>query len=471
MRRLLFFVFFLSTTQALAKGVSPYLPLKLSPEIESQVEKLMALTPGAPLNKPYKTVELIERLVQIRDDYPQLYQQLHHYLQRFEQDVALTHLDAQVSLSDDTSKTLPNQRNIHSDSHASASFAGQAFLSPYLFASVAGVAAQDNGVIHTGSFIGFGYEYAQVEVGYREHWFSPFQDSAMLISTHAKSSPSITISNATPITDWNFRYEIFYSKLEEVDEIVLGDETFPGHPRLIGMHLSITPFDFWTLGASRTLQFGGGKRDVSFSDIIEAILDPAGKDNVGDVDTDDPNYEFGNQQAAISSKFNFHLWTPVSLYAELAGEDTIAESNFQLGNQALSYGLYLPALTDSFSLRYEYSHWSTAWYVHHLYKQGYTNDGQVMGHWGAGERDLSHDTAATAQSLNLNWSLAENGIIDLTLRTLQNEGNRFETFERASEIDLTYSRPASFGFWGFNIYAGKNVYGENFGRISSFVRW
>ncbi|MDF2179277.1 capsule assembly Wzi family protein [Aliiglaciecola sp. CAU 1673] len=465
-------LFFLSTTamQVEAKGLSPLLPLQLSPEIENQIEKVMALTDGAPLTKPYKASDLQVRAEQLKDSHPLLYQRIQNYLKRYKKTAAITHRSAELAASGGTARALPNQRGALSEATYRVSANGFYQANPYVLLSAGTMVTDGQDMAHNTTYLALGYEYAQVEIGYREHWFSPFQDSAMLVSSNAEASPSITISNSNPISDWNIRYEVFYSQLEEVQGIRLGDELFPGRPRHAGLHLSLTPLDFWTLGFNRTLQFGGGKREVDFSDVMEAIFNPAGKDNVGDVDTDDPNYEFGNQQASITSKFNFHLGTPVSLYMEFGGEDTLDESNYKLGNQTYSLGLFLPLLTDDLSLRYEFSHWSTAWYVHHLYQQGYTNGGQVLGHWGGDARQFNDAVPASAHSLNLNWALTGSQIIDGTLRVLQNDPGR-QSYETGYEVNLRYSHATSLGFWGAELYWGKDPLGQDFSRLSAFYRW
>ncbi|ALT00103.1 capsule assembly Wzi family protein [Lacimicrobium alkaliphilum] len=467
---LLLFCFFPATL--LAKGLSPYLPLQLSPEIESQIEKVMALTPGAPLIKPYKASEVLTRIKQLQNSHPGLYGQVSRYLQRYTRTFGRSHSSVELAVNQDSDKDLPNQRGIQTQSGYVLSAGGFYHPNPYFIASAGMLLTDDSGgPVHTGSYIGFGYEYAQVELGYREHWFSPFQDSAMLVSTHAQASPSITISNATPITDWNIRYEMFYSKLEEVEGIRLGDEFFTGHPRHAGIHLSFTPLEFWTLGVSRTFQFGGGAREVNFSDVLHALFDPAGKDNIG-TNTDDPNFEFGNQQASFTSKVNVQLWDiNWSFYGEIGGEDTEGEKNYKLGNETLSFGIYTPDLTDKLSLRYEYNRWDTRWYVHHLYRQGYTNLGQVMGHWGGDERILDYDTPAKVHALSLEYLLDSRSLLSGTLRTIRNEDKSRFDYSRGFELELDYSYATDSGFWGISLYAGRDTQENNFSRLALFYRW
>ena len=62
----------------LAKGVSPFLPLNISPEVELQIEKLMALTSGPALTKPYKAKDDN----QITGHHPLMYHRLSSYLKR-----------------------------------------------------------------------------------------------------------------------------------------------------------------------------------------------------------------------------------------------------------------------------------------------------------------------------------------------------------------------------------------------------
>lgn len=468
---LILFICLFFTSTSFAKGISPYLPLKLSPEIELMIEKVFAITQNAPLSKPYKAADLQRNLKQIAETHPQLYQQLKRYLKRFEQVRGITHKSATISVSNDTDKAIPNSRNINISSNLEISLAGFSFFSPYVYLATGSVWSEQAGLTQINTHLGFGYEYAQVEIGYREHWLSPFVDGAMILSTHAKASPSVTISNSTPISDWKIRYEVFYSELEEVAGIFLGDESSPGKPRLAGLHLSLVPFDNWTLGISRVLQFGGGKREVDFSDAVEAIFNPAGKDNVGDYQGDDPNFEFGNQLASVTSKVNFNWGMPVSIYAEIAAEDTEGEKNYKLGNESFSFGLFLPMFTDKISLRYEFNRWSTAWYVHHLYEQGYTNEGQVMGHWAGGERNLSLDTPAHVHGVNLVWQLSSKQVLATTFRHIKNDNERDFSYKTGVEVNMRYSHATSYGFFGFELYMGRSVFNQNFGRLSGFYRW
>src|SRR5690606_3592172 len=127
---------------------------------------------------------------------------------------------------------------------------------------------------------------------WRDHWLSPMSDSAMLLSTQSQTLPSVTLSNYTPLTRWNLRYQIFFAKLSESNEIRYEQGVTSGEPRLAGLHLSINPIPGWSLGVNRLMQYGGGERGQdSLGDLFDALFRPSVYDNTGTVG------DFGNQVA------------------------------------------------------------------------------------------------------------------------------------------------------------------------------
>src|SRR5262249_3370708 len=139
----------------------------------------------------------------------------------------------------------------------------------------------------------------QFDIGYRDHWLSPFTDSAMILSTQAPTMPSITVSNYKPITKAGFSYEVFMAEMSESSRIAFGSGFTSRHPRLFGVHLSVAPLPGWSLGVSRVMQYGGGERDDSFSSLLKAFFNPSSYDNT----IGGNQQEFGNQAAALTSRF------------------------------------------------------------------------------------------------------------------------------------------------------------------------
>ena len=272
------------------------------------------------------------------------------------------------------------------DSAWQASAQGYWQPNDYILLSVGAVAHEDE-TTPTGSMLSLGFDFAQLDLGYRDHWLSPFTDSAMIISTQAKTLPSITLSNYRPLGSLGFSYEIFLAEMERSDLIRFEDGFTSGKPRLAGLHLSIEPTPGWSLSANRMMQFGGGERGgTGFGDFFDALFKPREADNRSDDLTQEQ--EFGNQVAALTTRFIFPGRTPFAVYMEYAGEDTSYSGNYRLGNSALSLGLTFPRLWRRFDLTYEASEWQNGWYVHGIYLDGLTVDGHVLGHWGADQRVL-----------------------------------------------------------------------------------
>ena len=180
--------------------------------------------------------------------------------------------------------------------------------------------------------------------------------------------------------------------MSESSNIAFGTGMTTGHPQLAGLHLSIEPFPGWSLGVGRVMQYGGGEREDSFGDLLEAFFDPAGQRQLDRR----PVEEFGNQVASLTSQFVVGEPLPLAIYFEYAGEDTSTSNNLRLGNTALSAGIAFPQLGQRFAATFELTEWQNAWYVHHIYGDGLRHDGHVLGHWGGDWRVSSATASARA---------------------------------------------------------------------------
>jgi hypothetical protein len=123
-----------------------------------------------------------------------------------------------------------------------------------------GAIAYQGRTVPTGSMLSLGFNWAQIDIGYRDHWFSPATDSSMLMSTEAPTTPSVTLSNYEPLTRLGFQYEFFADAPvpERSDTFFTMARQSSGTPRLFGTQLSIEPFPGWSLGINRLLEYGGG---------------------------------------------------------------------------------------------------------------------------------------------------------------------------------------------------------------------
>src|SRR5688572_5759529 len=379
-----------------ARGVSPYLPLQMSPEIERQIDQVM-LYAGRPIvRRPIPAAAVLDALPEACKVDEALCRRVRRYLNAYMARYAVSHASIEGAATQDSGRTRPNSRGMSAEDTWTASLAAHYQPSDHVLLQLGGVAYPDE-TMASGSVLSLGFEYAQLDVGFREHWWSPMTDSSMLIGTQARSMPGITLSNYTPISKLGFRYEMFMARMSRVEGIAFDGGTTDGDPQLFGVQVSIDPVRGWTLSASRILQYGGGERDDSLSGLFDAFFTPVSSDNTG------TDQDFGNQTAALSSQFVFPTAQPFAVYFQYAGEDGSRKEGWRLGNVALSAGLDVPRLWNRFDLKYEVTEWQNSWYVHHIYPAGQSNEGHVIGHWGGDDRVLGDGVGAQSHSLRIGW--------------------------------------------------------------------
>ncbi|WP_129775484.1 capsule assembly Wzi family protein [Peristeroidobacter soli] len=465
-----------------ARGVSPYLPLNMSPEMERQIERVMILADRPVMSRPIAAATVLDALPQACRIDAALCKRVRAYLNSYMRKIGVDHASIEGAVTDGSNTPVPNRYGMANDSEFQVSASGHWQVTDNFIVSLGGVADADDAT-PTGTMVSFGNEYFQLDAGYRPRWYSPFTDSAMLISTEAQTLPSITLSNYKPMGSWGFTYELFMAEMEYSDRIAFGNNcvtTEPpragetctaGKPRLGGMRIAIAPVPGWSLSANRLLQFGGGDRQSSFTDFLRALWRPRQYDNTGG-----PESQFGNQVASFTSRFIFPGETPFSAYLEYAGEDTSYEGNYRLGNSALSIGLHFPRLWKHFDLTVEASEWQNAWYVNGAYGDGLTENGRVLGHWGADQRVFGDAVGAQSFMARLGWEPGFGGLMQFRGRTIANEGYVYGPYglfpyERGYDVSLSYSRTLRGFTAGGELTAGKDTFGDSYSRIAGFVRF
>ena len=476
--RLIFFIIIASSnlTKSYAKGPSPYLSLANEPLIELELQRLATVAKLPILTKPYHAATVYHYLDKIVDNHPILHQRISSYIKRYKKDIALTHASINLNYSSQENIALPNQRGQMINDRYHLAFNGFWQVNQYLIINGGGQYFDSGDYIKTNSFISFGWDVLQLDLGYREHWMSPFQESAVLLSTQAPPPFSLTISNSTLLTSWNLKHEMSVGLLEKQDNISF-DRTKPsvsGEPAFLTMHFSLQPYDWWTIGFNRTMMFSGGEKDVSLGDIWQAIIDPVNSDNCGGLGTElqDCSEEFGNQQASITNKFDLNWFnTDFSIYHEFAGEDTNDYKNYLLGNKEHSLGLFIPYLNQETSLNIEYTLFEDAWYVHHIYGEGYSNDGIKMGHWWGSMKDPKDGGEGDAASIRFNWQTNVSSQISILYRTANFDDSSFATYQQTHEIEIKYNHILGQAFAGIGLYVGRNAYGESFFQTNISYTW
>ena len=456
-------------------GVSPYLPLNQVPELEHNIQRLLAVSKNTHLmSKPYKAHDIYNVLQKIRFTHPNLYHTLTYQINPYIQAGALTFVKGTASVGTNN-KNLPNQRGQTTKTNLIIEGGANLSLGDYFGASAVGIINED-GIIPTQSIVYMGFKYAQLDIGYREHWYSPFNSSAMLLSTQAETTPSITLSNVEPITDFKIRYDMFISQMTEQRGILKNQrvenpedrEYEPGKPYLFGLHTSFSVTDNLTISLSRLMQFGGGPRSVTLKDFAEGFFSPGSKDNVGEDDTDDANFELGDQLGAVAFSYSNTLNNlAYELYAEVALEDTLGGDGGGRNN-AYSFGLFIPFINKNHSIRFEHSNWQALWYANGIYLDGNRNHGNVIGHWAGDEHDYEDYVAAKAISLDWNWQLNRKERFQTIFRALKNSGDQYST---SYEVQVSYNRKLARPLWGakswgVELYTGKDIYGDAFSKLA-----
>jgi hypothetical protein len=452
---------------AWGRGASPYLPLNLSPEIERQIERVLILAGRPIMTRPIAAATVLDALPAACKVDEVACARVRKYLQRYTKRVALDHASFGFVATEGSTTSLANQHGMDSDSSYNASLHAYAQINDYAIVSLGGI-AYDGDTVPTGSMLSLGFDALQLDIGYRDHWFSPFTGSSMLISTQAQTLPGVTISNYRPLTRLGFTYEVFFAELSESDKIIFQGSPTSGKPRLSGLHFAIEPVAGWSLGVNRLLQFGGGARGgAGLGDFIDALVNTRQADNV----STSSDQQFGNQLASITSSFTFPGRVPFAAYIEYGGEDTSFEGNYRLGNAALSLGIHFPQLWNQFDLTFEVSEWQNGWYVNGVYGDGLTNEGHVLGHFGGDHRKFGDGVGAQSQLLRLGWEPGFGGVFDFTARTVRNEGYTNMGYERAYDIGASYSRALRGYSVGAEFLVGKDVFGERFSRLGGYMRF
>jgi hypothetical protein len=447
--------------------------MNLEPEIERQIERVLILADEPVLKRPFAVGLVEDALPQACEIDKPLCEKVRKYLERYSRDYAVTDASATGTfVHGNDSGALPNSygETVNSKWDLSA----QAYVQPndYVLAA-AGAVAYKGETVPVGSMLSIGTNSVQIDVGYRNHWFSPMTESSQLIGTEAPTLPSVTISNYEPLTRLGFQYEFFLARMSAQPLTYNGLGAY-GHPKLFGAQFSIEPFPGWSIGVNRLLEYGGGiGLPGSARFLIKDFFHPGGQ-----------SQNEGNQQASYVSRFIFPSKIPIAVYAQYAGENTEDGGSYLLGNSALSFGVDLPKLGRYFDATYEYSEWQNTWYTHFIYQDGMANDGFVLGNWGADQRIFHDGIGARSQMLRVGWFPSFGGYLEERVRTVANQSYYAYgdtrvynpngvpyAYHHYYDFTLRYSRPWNGLTLGGELLTGRDVFGQTFTRASAFVRY
>jgi hypothetical protein len=449
-----------------ASGVTPYLPLNLDPEVEREVERVLILGGKPVLTRPIPAATVLEALPRACEIDPVLCGRVRRVLKRYMQGTGVEFASVEGSVSNGAKTVMPNQ---HGQTEQSPyQVAGAAYIQPsaYTLLNVGGVSYQGR-TTATGSFVSLGWDWAQLDVGFRDHWWSPMTDSSTLISTEAPTMPSVTLSNYEPFTRLGIQYEAFAARMSYTDKIELTDGTLSaGYPKFAGLRFGISPENSgWSFGANRVIVFGGGAAGgQSFKQIVQGFFGG----------TQD---EIAKQEVSLTSRFIFPGPHPFSVYFEFAGNDFAGGSRLLFSKTNLSAGVQFPRV-GPFDITYEFSEWQPTWYVKSAtstqngYGDGITNYLLSIGHWFGDQRQFGDAVGGQSNMLRVGWEPHFGGLLEAQVRALVND-SYYSAIPYHHELmsSLTYSHPWKDYVLGGEVDYGRDVYGAHYTRFTGFLRY
>lgn len=233
--------------------------------------------------------------------------------------------------------------------------------------------------------------YASVQ---RRHW-GPGRAGSLILDGAAEALPAIGWRRRVAKASDNRWLQLLGPWSGDVFLGGLQGHEQPPHPFLIGMRIEAQPLPNLRLGAARTMQWGGGGRPEGVASLLHALL---GTDNTGygAISFDD---EPGNQLAGFDWRWTLWPQHDLAWYGQIIGEDEAGK--LPSANVALvGFDMRVP-LDGSGHVR-AFVEWTNtlagdigghprpgAAYRHHIYRQGYTHDGLMLGHPAGGDVELT----------------------------------------------------------------------------------
>ncbi len=458
-----------------ARGVSPYLPLDLDPELEREVERVLILGDKPVMTRPIPAAMVLDALPKACAVDPVLCRRVRRALKVYMHDSALEFASIEGSaVNGDSKLVIPNLHGQTAQSQWQISGAGYLQPGDHFLVNLGGV-AYDGRQKPTGSFVSLGFDWTQLDVGFRDHWWSPMTDSAMMTSTEAPTMPSITLSNYRPLTRLGWQYEVFVARMSYTDKIELTNgELTAGHPKFSGGRLGIEPENSgWSLAANRIMVFGGGAAGgQTVGELLKAFFNPTQAQT-----TSSGQPILGKQEASLTSRFVYPGRIPFSLYGEFAGNDTSSGNHLGFSRTNLSVGLQFPRL-GPFDLTYEISEWQPTWYikpassVEYGYGDGITNYLLSTGHWFGDQRQFGDAVGGQSNMLRIGFEPQFGGRFELTLRSLVNDSYYSAVaYEHEYLGSLMYSYPWKDYVIGSQVDYGRDVFGAHYTRVTAFLRY
>ena len=211
-----------------------------------------------------------------------------------------------------------------------------------------------------------------IQLGKDAMWWGQGQRGSLLLTNNMTPLTTLKLTNIEPIEFYQMlsflgemNTTVFFSKLED-------DRTDVRDPSFAGVRMDFTPTSNFTFAGAFSGIIGGEGRELSSSDYLDLIT---GKN------ADNTQDEKWNLIAGIDFRWRLPKLNGVQLYGEIYGEDQAGSFPPLPYKNAYLLGLYFPRLTSdgSWDLQVEAARTNNVWYIHWVYRDGYTYDNNIIG--------------------------------------------------------------------------------------------
>ncbi|WP_157378551.1 hypothetical protein [Aliagarivorans taiwanensis] len=290
-------------------NASQYVPLQ-DEYLTARIEQLAVIASIPIISKPYSVEVIRAALDEIERDVPGLYFEINGLLSKYEEPYGLSYADVYAQMRS-KSDSEPSDF-LYGGEFSSSNLGGRAIahyrFAPSLLLSLGGSWYQEgeDSFQPNYSYLSLGQPNLNMFVGYKDRNSSVMKLSRWFNSLYQVASPSVSFSSFQGVAKR-------YSPNIELGVRWLGEDSlsFSAAPEHRFFHFSIEPSKGWTLG--------GSIDDVKEGDYSELVF-------------------VENQRSySLSSRFNFSVPVPVSVY----GEHTVFEHE-RYETKGLSLGADLP---------------------------------------------------------------------------------------------------------------------------------
>lgn len=261
------------------------------------------------------------------------------------------------------------------------------------------VNAESEQRIHDDSHVNFDGSYIAgkawnqwIIAGQIPTWWGPGHDGSLIRGDASRSVVGVTMQRAeqkafeSKWLSWAgpWQYQLYAGRLKQYNAI-------PG-AQIIGMRLTAQPLPYLELGASRVIQMAGKGQPHSGKAYWNAII---GNDNGCDTAECTGVNNPGNQLGGFDARLNLQplINAPVSLYGQMIGED---EAGYLPSKYMYQAGVDYSSSFNNMPFQL-YTEWSDTRtngevrgisYTHHIYKDGYYQQGFPLGHAMGGDGQM-----------------------------------------------------------------------------------